>query len=67
VAERIGRNFIDLSWSKPRSDGGSKIKGNTPNQLRSEGFMFHIQIETCLLPVESRWMLHIDFISVSDE
>src|ERR1043165_1761002 len=25
--DRVGKNFVDLSWTKPRSDGGSPIKG----------------------------------------
>ena len=25
--DKVGRNSVDLSWTKPRNDGGSKIKG----------------------------------------
>ena len=27
VPEKIGKNFVDLSWTPPRNDGGDKIKG----------------------------------------
>lgn len=26
--DKIGKNYADLSWTKPRSDGGSPIKGS---------------------------------------
>lgn len=25
--DKVGKNSVELSWSKPRNDGGSKIKG----------------------------------------
>lgn len=25
--EKVGKNFVDLKWTKPRNDGGSDIKG----------------------------------------
>jgi len=25
--DKVGKNYVDLSWAKPRSDGGSPIKG----------------------------------------
>ena len=25
--DKVGKNYVDLSWTKPRTDGGSPIKG----------------------------------------
>ena len=27
TVDKVGKNSVDLSWTKPRNDGGSKIKG----------------------------------------
>ncbi|XP_070535071.1 twitchin-like [Ptychodera flava] len=27
IVDEVGRNFVDLSWSPPKSDGGSKVTG----------------------------------------
>ena len=31
--DKVGKNYVDLSWTKPRSDGGSPIKGQFVSYL----------------------------------
>ncbi len=26
--DKVGKNSVDLSWTPPRNDGGSKVRGN---------------------------------------
>jgi len=31
--DKVGKNYVDLSWTKPRSDGGSPVKGSSSSHV----------------------------------
>ena len=37
VVEKVGKNSVDLAWSKPRNDGGAPLKGYQIQKKRKGG------------------------------